>query len=309
MAEEDAEIALLHQMQAGQNSMAWEDEGANGAAEGEQLADTEHTNDQEVKRENVADDQVLRALSPSGSVAESDGGEYDPETLSTVPAITVAAQVDSRSSSRASIRKPKTVGGFIADDSDEDDDAEAPLQEARGLLPETANGSSRAISPSPLHNSITPQDLPTIPENQGDSTAAQSSYNLPVNTNGATTSVPALSAQVLTSAAPAQDVSPPKARLPQDRIGILEDRIKEDPRGDLDGWLSLIDEHRKRNKLDDARAVYERCLKVFPQAVSDSSFQIDSLLTRIRPKYGLLIHKWNWITTISAPPSKSLDDP
>ncbi len=60
----------------------------------------------------------------------------------------------------------------------------------------------------------------------------------------------------------------PKARLPHDRIGILEDRIKEDPRGDLDSWLSLIGEHRKRGKVNDAQNVYERLFAVFPQAVS-----------------------------------------
>ncbi|KAI9823314.1 MAG: mRNA 3'-end-processing protein rna14 [Thelocarpon impressellum] len=58
----------------------------------------------------------------------------------------------------------------------------------------------------------------------------------------------------------------PKARLPHDRVGILEDRIKDDPRGDLDAWLGLISEHRKRNKLEDARAVYERFFKIFPMA-------------------------------------------
>ena len=65
-----------------------------------------------------------------------------------------------------------------------------------------------------------------------------------------------------------QAASLPKARLPHDTTGILEDRIKDDPRGDLEAWLALINEHRKRNKLDDARAVYERFFKVFPQAVS-----------------------------------------
>ena len=63
----------------------------------------------------------------------------------------------------------------------------------------------------------------------------------------------------------------PRARLPHDRIGILEDRIKEDSRGDLDAWLSLISEHRKRGKLNDARTVYERFFMVFPQAVSVQS--------------------------------------
>ena len=60
----------------------------------------------------------------------------------------------------------------------------------------------------------------------------------------------------------------PRVRLPHDRIGILEDRIKEDPRGGLDAWLSLISEHRKRGKVNDARNVYERFFTVFPQAVS-----------------------------------------
>lgn len=270
MAEEDAEIALLHQMQAGQENAAWGEENTNGAAEGELPSNTEHTNDQEVKREN---DQVLRALSPSGSGVASDGGDYDPASIFSLPAITVAGQGESRSSSRGSARKPKTVGGFIADDSDEEYNAATPVQTG-GLQPST-NTPSRALSPSPLHNSVTPQNLPTTPENQGDLTAAQSSYNLPVNSSArGATSVPAPAAQVLTTTAPVQGVSLPKARLPHDRIGILEDRIKEDPRGDIDAWLSLISEHRKRNKLDDARAVYERFLKVFPQAVSTTALCI-----------------------------------
>lgn len=63
-------------------------------------------------------------------------------------------------------------------------------------------------------------------------------------------------------------IAAPKIRLPHDRIGILEDRIKEDPRGDLDAWLNLIGEHRKRGKLEDARKAYERFLGVFPSCVS-----------------------------------------
>ena len=59
----------------------------------------------------------------------------------------------------------------------------------------------------------------------------------------------------------------PKVRLPHDTIGILEDRIKEDQRGDIEAWLELIAEYRKRGKLDDARSVYERFFVVFPSAV------------------------------------------
>ena len=60
----------------------------------------------------------------------------------------------------------------------------------------------------------------------------------------------------------------PRARLPHDRVGILEDRIKEDPRGDVDAWVSLVDEHKKRGKLSEARSTYDRMLQVFPSAVS-----------------------------------------
>ena len=59
----------------------------------------------------------------------------------------------------------------------------------------------------------------------------------------------------------------PKARLPHDKVGLLEDRIKEDERGDMEAWLSLIGEHRRRGKLDEARKIYERFFAVFPSAV------------------------------------------
>ena len=58
-----------------------------------------------------------------------------------------------------------------------------------------------------------------------------------------------------------------KPRLPNDTIGILEDRLKEDEKGDIDAWLGLINEHKKRGKLDDVRKVYERFFAVFPHAV------------------------------------------
>ncbi len=288
MAEEDAEIALLHQMQAEQDSGTWEDVGTNGAAEGELPSNTELI--QDIKKETVADDQVLRALSPSGAGAVSDGGDYDPSSVTSLPAITIAGQEGSRSSSRASTRKPKTVGGFIADDSDEEYDASTPLQTSSGLQPPASSTHNRSISPSPLQTSVSQQDVQSPAENQGDSKAAQSSYTLPVNPSAA--GMPAVQApatQILTSAGTsAQGVSVPKARLPHDTTGILEDRIKEDPRGDLDAWLSLISEHRKRNKLDDARAVYERFFKVFPQAVSSLTPLRWNLLTLLGRNMGCL---------------------
>ena len=60
----------------------------------------------------------------------------------------------------------------------------------------------------------------------------------------------------------------PKSRLAHDTIGILEDRIKEDPRGDMTAWLELIEELKGRNKEDEVRKTYERFFQVFPLAVS-----------------------------------------
>lgn len=91
------------------------------------------------------------------------------------------------------------------------------------------------------------------------------------STENKTTTNPQFSSIPLSRGPSAQENlqdSIPKARLPHDRVGILEDRIAEDPKGDVDAWLNLINEHRRRNKVEDARAVYERFFKIFPSAVS-----------------------------------------
>jgi cleavage stimulation factor subunit 3 len=272
MAEEDPEIALLHRLQAGQESVAWGTDGANGTAEGEIPSNTEDNNEQ-VKKQTVADDEVLRAFSPSGSDAVSDDGDYDPSSITPILAATIAEDKQSRSSSRASSRKPKTVGGFLADDSDEETDESASVQISTGLQPAAPNTLNRTISPSPLQVSVTPGDLQSPTRDQDDShTGAAPSNTLSVNPTvaGVVPATQTPTTQAPMSAAPptsVQNTSLPKARLPHDKTGILEDRIKEDPRGDLDAWQSLISEHQKRNKLDEARAVYERFFKVFPQAV------------------------------------------
>ena len=63
-------------------------------------------------------------------------------------------------------------------------------------------------------------------------------------------------------------LSATRTRLPHDTIGILEDRIKDDERGDTEAWLSLISEFKTRGKIDEIRKVYDRFFAVFPHAVS-----------------------------------------
>lgn len=81
------------------------------------------------------------------------------------------------------------------------------------------------------------------------------------------------SAEIL-NGAPAAPVGVPShfvsAPLGIDPLMMLEARIKEDPRGDMDAWLNLIADYRRRNRLDDARSVYNRFFDVFPNAVSPS---------------------------------------
>ena len=229
MAEEDPELALL---KAGQENL-WENDGANGVEESEQPSNTEDINEEE--KQTVADDQFQRAISPSGSGAV-------PDTL----AVPIAGEEQSRSSSRASSRKPRVIGGFLADDSDEEQES-TPAQAGANNL-QVAETPNRTISPSPLQNVTNSETTGTVPASA-----------LPVNMQ---TSVPVPSSTAV------QSVPLPKARLPNDRVGILEDRIRDDPKGDVEAWLSLIAEYRARHKLEEARATYERFFKVFPQAVS-----------------------------------------
>lgn len=189
--------------------------------------------------------------------------------------------------SQSAAPRPRAIGGFVIDDED-DDGGLAPQTASNGLL--TA-ASSNTASPSAAHSpvsatpipdvmlpneakastngeevvpatditSLTP--LPSVDATVPDEVSAPSASSL-------TDPLPVTAAITATSTNDAPTKAMPKARLPHDRVGILEDRVKEDPRGDVDAWLSLISEHRKRNKLEDARSVYERFFKMFPSAVS-----------------------------------------
>jgi cleavage stimulation factor subunit 3 len=264
MAEDDAEIALLHQMQSGQESVSW-GQGTDDTEEGVGATNTENS-DQPVQEEekDFSDDQVLRALSPSDAL--SDGEEYNPESANPVPSHTTTSLAGTGPPSRASpARKPKTIGAFLADDSDDEDDVEIATSKSTALLQPPTSGPTRSVSRSPLHLEAVPQDsaaqtpVPILetPSALGDGEQTSAGISNQASTSNAAATV----------TAPIAGTSLPKARLPHDRVGILEDRIKEDPRGDLDAWLSLITEHRNRNKLDDARVVYDRFFKVFPMAV------------------------------------------
>ncbi|KAL6707419.1 mRNA 3'-end-processing protein rna14 [Coniothyrium glycines] len=186
-------------------------------------------------------------------------------------------------------KRPRTVGGFVDESEDEEEDPAVQPGAATATLPNAppvaAETPQRSVTNTPNNTLPNPDVQLHSAQDQG---AASFSASVAVNEhapsvassvpNGSTpvpdaTKSGALYALNVTSArqsaAPATPVpssSLPKARLPQDTIGILEDRVAEDPRGDIEAWQSLISEHRRRHKNDDARAVYERFLKVFPTA-------------------------------------------
>lgn len=57
-----------------------------------------------------------------------------------------------------------------------------------------------------------------------------------------------------------------KTRLPSDVVGILEDRIADDPL-DFPAFEELITIFRNKSKIDEARQTYESFLKVLPASV------------------------------------------
>ncbi|KAK5731530.1 mRNA 3'-end-processing protein rna14 [Elasticomyces elasticus] len=57
--------------------------------------------------------------------------------------------------------------------------------------------------------------------------------------------------------------TPTTARLPHDKVGRLEDRIRDDPKSDVEAWWELISHYRDKDQLDNARSVYARMLEVW----------------------------------------------
>lgn len=207
-------------------------------------------------------------------------------------------------------KQPRTRGGFVDESEDEEEEpVEQPKTAASALL--SAAGSADSAQRSFTN---TPNNTLPTPDVQLHSAQDQGASSLPSASVAVNESVPTIASTVPNGSTPVPDISMtgapdllnvasgrqstapvtpvptsaalPKARLPQDRIGILEDRIAEDPRGDIEAWLSLIEEHRRRHKHDDARAVFERFLKIFPTAVSSTDYVSTKLANMSRVNNG-----------------------
>ena len=201
--------------------------------------------------------------------------------------------------------QPRIVGGFEVDDDPEDEEGTQDGKDEVDLYDPALSldfDASTLAHANPLdRTSQSPEQengTPPAPVQATGSPADISSSTLPTGADAAhaATTTPAQSdVDPQTRPSPPRShvngsVAPgvPKSRLAHDVVGILEDRIKEDPRGDTAAYLELIDEFKSRNKQDDVRRVYEQYLKVFPLAVRASLLaHFAFLLTRCRLNNGV----------------------
>ena len=327
MADDAAEAAFLDAMRA-QNNAAGEQE-AYGAASQQQtdsVSDDEYDPAAEMRAESLPPDAQDPALhDPSSSVVQ-------PFSHYTPPPATLAAYDDaqgsdqSRSMSPDSTQSVPDIPTIISQpQGDSIQDLHGPKEGAFGdekgeaVLPNGHTPGQASPNVSTVLLGSLPTDQVSIQNNvQGvlstenvQNSVAQSTAHVPTSllADGravspgksiAESSAPAAASEQdmkqKPESAPATATALPRARLPHDRIGILEDRIQADPRGDHDAWLSLISEHRQRGKLADARKVYERFFEVFPAAVSyhaqAASWMVADYTDKYRPSNGLLMQRW-----------------
>ncbi|KAI0554791.1 hypothetical protein F4679DRAFT_524924 [Xylaria curta] len=165
---------------------------------------------------------------------------YNPESVIISPTLPAAKERSASTTSFRPAKKPKTAGGFIVGSSDDEDDAPTPPSNPPKLAP--TNTQTSAYTHSPLQQTTPAQETSILHRNQANNGALSGTDHPTV---GGTNT---------------------KSRLPTDVVGMLEDRIKEDPKGDVEAWFALLEEQKRRHKIEDTRSTYERFLEIFPQA-------------------------------------------
>lgn len=196
---------------------------------------------------------------------------------------------DDKSEQTTQPQAPRIVGGFEVDDDDEEEDSQddgenevdvydpAAAVEADVSTPTLDQTPINRQSQSPIErNGITPVSAQPVGSPAGVSSShVQSGFSFPsTDADTSAQAAPEIRAPASPTPLPSNvngsisTAAPRFSRLPHDTIGILEDRIKEDPRGDPDAYLDLIQEYKNRNRPDDVRATYDRYLAVFPNDVS-----------------------------------------
>jgi cleavage stimulation factor subunit 3 len=172
--------------------------------------------------------------------AHDDDDDYDPSGL-------VTAAKPASKSTPPQPGKAQRKGGFLIE-SDDEADGEGNAPAANGVDGADAQRSSAGTPATSAAHVSVPSDQ-------------NSSHPIPA-TNPPTSN----RAAAVASRAGAESA----ARDPNDTVGILEDRIQEDPRGDVEAWIALLHEHQSHDRFDHVRNVYTRFFQYFPTAVSRS---------------------------------------
>lgn len=189
-------------------------------------------------------------------------------------------------------KPPQTVAGFVLEESDDEQEESAPTPSQ--LSGDDAGALAASQAPDVSLRSA-PQDTATPSTSLNGSAAvpvpastlsvpdSSSSLQPPVADSGkhavspVASAVPTPQPEANGLAAAPQTVpqtngslvTAPTARLPHDKVGQLEDRIKDDPKGDTDAWLTLIKHYYDKGQYQGSRDVYKRFFEVFPTAVCD----------------------------------------
>jgi cleavage stimulation factor subunit 3 len=308
MAEEDAEKAFFQAQAMNANMVDY------STVEG-QAPDNSDSDDYDPS--NTLQDQYSASLSDSKQSANlpSNPASYDPSSPNEAPLPqdpTPGHQADRQSpppdqsqppSGAPAQQNTKTIGGFVVDDEDEDDKGDTDYEPPAVLGAEGADAARQQPLSGNADQATSTPDV-SLNEPAQDSASSKnvsnSSYS-PASKNAApgqsvygSQALQAENGQESAAPTPTPDPSPTsRGRLPHDRVGILEDRIQEDPRGDTAAWLELISEHRSRNRIDNARETYERFLKVFPLAVSMPSPSKERKAYENRPSNGWRMRPWS----------------
>ena len=176
-----------------------------------------------------------------------------------------------------SINGSEEKAAQVVSSSDVAVDSPASAKQANGVAENAhSHGASTSASEVVSSNALLTNVVP--PQRAASSTPLPAANEPPIPASSIPKSVTNLSASTASTAS--------KGRLAHDIIGILQDRIQEDPRGDVDAWLQLVEEFKSRNKDDDVRKTYDELLKLFPLYVCSSRSAASSRLTIFRRNSG-----------------------
>lgn len=236
---------------------AWDEDESNGVADGfHRSGNTQHSSLEDQAHFSHDQSRDTPGDVPSDDGA-SDAGDYDPETVTSSLAPTPhlnEPRAAAKPSPKPTAKKPKTAGGFIVDSDSEEDDTSTPGSSGLAVAPASYQPNSRTTSLLQNSSTLSEAAPPSSSNQERRKTSPASGKKAP-------------------SQAPAGSLPAPQ-KAPRDKIAVLEERVREDPRGAMDAWIALIHEYRDRSKIDDARKTYDRFLAVFPQAVSTNSLSL-----------------------------------